>query len=345
MLQMVLYFYVAVAVFATLPKKPEDFFPALWSLVVIGSFLAVAGIATDYGFLGMNKNGIGASLSVAAIIVTELWFRAKTTHVKIFLILNLIIISGGLLLSLSRGAWIGTFLGMFILYVLRGQTKKVFRLALVLLPVLYVAWSLIPAEKRTYAVGFEKTRYNIKLRYQSLQLAQQEYEKNPVLGVGAGLRKEYDATNIAWLTLAETGILGFVTFFSIQGILIVILFRTQRRVLRSDPLFTFLALAGALTISRLGHGMVDHYWSRGAITVAWASVGMATYAIVILQQRQKALRQAADRELLAQRQLVMEEIRNQRIQALPPSSSNITRQGNLSNGGAAHALPNSGAAS
>ena len=37
-----------------------------------------------------------------------------------------------------------------------------------------------------------------------------------------------------------------------------------------------LVLAVALTIGRLAHGMVDHYWSRGPVTVAWAAVGMAT---------------------------------------------------------------------
>jgi len=30
-----------------------------------------------------------------------------------------------------------------------------------------------------------------------------------------------------------------------------------------------------LVLGKLVHGMVDHYWSRGAIMIAWASVGMA----------------------------------------------------------------------
>ena len=36
-----------------------------------------------------------------------------------------------------------------------------------------------------------------------------------------------------------------------------------------------VALAGALVLSKFVHGLVDHYWSRGAIMVAWAAVGMA----------------------------------------------------------------------
>jgi hypothetical protein len=36
-----------------------------------------------------------------------------------------------------------------------------------------------------------------------------------------------------------------------------------------------VALAGGLVLGKLAHGLVDHYWSRGALMIAWAMVGMA----------------------------------------------------------------------
>jgi hypothetical protein len=46
-----------------------------------------------------------------------------------------------------------------------------------------------------------------------------------------------------------------------------------------------LALGAALVVSRLAHGLVDHYWSRGAIMIAWAAAGMATFAFWEVKRR------------------------------------------------------------
>jgi hypothetical protein len=34
------------------------------------------------------------------------------------------------------------------------------------------------------------------------------------------------------------------------------------------------ALAVGLLASKIGHGMVDHFWGRGNGTVVWASIGL-----------------------------------------------------------------------
>jgi hypothetical protein len=70
--------------------------------------------------------------------------------------------------------------------------------------------------------------------------------------------------------------------------------KTQKRLRRSDPLYSSVAIGGALMFGRLIHGMVDHYWSRGAITIAWAGAGMATYGYLVVRQREARAR--ADRK-------------------------------------------------
>ena len=44
-------------------------------------------------------------------------------------------------------------------------------------------------------------------------------------------------------------------------------------------------IGGALMLSRLAHGQVDHYWSRGALILAWTGKGMALHAHYIVLRR------------------------------------------------------------
>jgi hypothetical protein len=115
-------------------------------------------------------------------------------------------------------------------------------------------------------------------------LPREQYEKNPVYGVGVGLRKEYDATNVQWLLLAETGVLGLATFLLVHLCFLSMIWKTRRWYPSSDFRYSLLSIAGALILYKFVHGSVDHYWSRGAITPAWASVGMAVFAYYAVRQ-------------------------------------------------------------
>jgi hypothetical protein len=105
-----------------------------------------------------------------------------------------------------------------------------------------------------------------------------------------GLRKEYDATNVFLLTLAETGVVGMAAFLYLHIAMALMVWRARRFAPRDDMLFTALALGGALVLSKFIHGMVDHYWSRGALMIAWASAGMATHAWFVGRKRWLAAR-------------------------------------------------------
>ena len=160
-----------------------------------------------------------------------------------------------------------------------------------------VGWRFLPAESREYATGFNRENENIRLRFQSIDFAREAFESDPVLGVGVGLRKEYDATNILWLTLAESGVPGLVAWLLMHAALARMVWRTQRHLARDDALFSLAALGAALVLGKLVHGLVDHYWSRGDIMFAWASAGMATHAHFVTRRR-RALRAAASRRRL-----------------------------------------------
>ncbi len=305
LVQMVLYMVVAVIVFASFGKDEEDFRPALYGLLAVGLILAGAVIIFRSGYvLKLHKNGVGGSLAAAVIVCGELWFAAKTPKQRMRFSIILVILSAGLFFSLSRGAWLGAFCGLTFILAMRRQFKLLFRASFFLIPVIAVCWQLLPAQSKSYTTGLSKDNWNIKLRYESLYFARAQFEKEPILGVGVGLRKEYDATNVFWLTLAETGILGITTFLGLHVAVIAMVWNTQKRLKRDKMLYSIVVLGGALIIGKLIHGMVDHYWSRGAIMVAWAGVGMATYGHFAVRRQMRVARAQARIDALMDAQTV-----------------------------------------
>jgi hypothetical protein len=176
---------------------------------------------TNYRFLGYNKNGIGASLACALLVCIELWFSSDSQKRKIWLSAAMVVIGAGLIMSLSRGSWLGTLIGFLFIVFMRRQFRLLFKAALIFIPLIIICWRLLPESSKEYATGVGKERWNIKLRYESVDIARGEYEKNPVYGMGVGLRKEYDATNVQWLLLAETGVLGLGTFLFLHIVFLI----------------------------------------------------------------------------------------------------------------------------
>jgi hypothetical protein len=191
----------------------------------------------------------------------------------------------GLFFSLSRGGWIGAMAGVTLLLLMRREFKMLIRLSAFMVPLIAVCWALLPDQSKNYATGLNKENWNIRMRYVSLDFAKSQFLSSPVLGVGVGLRKEYDATNVFMLTLAETGLLGMAAFLYLHVAMALMVWRARRFAQVNDVLFTALALGGALVLSKFIHGMVDHYWSRGALMIAWASAGMATHAYFVSRRR------------------------------------------------------------
>ena len=305
LIQMFLYFVVVVAVFCVFVPDPKQYWAAFYALVGVGVFLAIAGMATDYWFIGLNKNGIAASLACSFLVAVELILSAETARRRNWLLAALGVIALGLLFSLSRGAWLGTMCGVFFIFALRGRLGLLLRITVCLLPLIAAFWLTLPQSSRDYAIGFGQEHYNIKLRYDSVNVAEGYFNESPVFGMGVGLRKNYDATNLLLMTLAETGVLGLAALLLIHAALFQMIWRTQKQIARSDALFSLLCIGGALVLDKFVHGMVDQYWSRGAVMAAWAGAGMATRVYYTALSRARFPIPAPSRENLALRKLVV----------------------------------------
>jgi hypothetical protein len=287
-LQMMVYMFGAVIVFSSMVDYKHQLLPALYALLAVGCFQAIGTIHGGMYAMGMHKNAIGASLGGIFVVAFELWFQATDKRARWILTPVLLFIGAGLMMSLSRGAWFGTGCGCVTILALRRQWKAMIKITLIGLPVValcYLSWS---AGVQEYAFNLEPGGHNsVQERYENARQFWNHFEKNPLIGAGTGMRKLIDATNIVLSTLAETGVLGLVTFAGIFVVFFRMVWWTHKRVSLDDPLFSLLAVGAGLMVARLGHGMFDHYWSRGALTAAWAAAGMATLAYLNVKARQR----------------------------------------------------------
>ncbi len=284
LIQMALYLVIAVSVFANFAVKPEHLLRSLYAMVIAGCGATVWALVFHYP-LGKNGTGdlIASTLQVAIILL--LATERRNTRRKVLLVGALILLTIGLVFSLSRGSWLGALCGLVMIFTVRREFKSLFRLLLLLIPIAAVCWLSLPQDMKAYSTGVGKDRGNIEARYESVDLANRYFKSSPLYGTGVGLRKEYDATNIVLMVLAETGIAGLFGFALIHIAFYRMVWVTQKRLSVTDPLHPLLCVGAALVLARLMHGMVDHYWTRGVLMTAWASAGMTTAAYFAVCRR------------------------------------------------------------
>ena len=285
--QIVLYLGVAVTVFRALPERTAQYRLALYGLVLTCCAVAGAVLVARSGYvLGLHKNGAGGSLACGLVVCTELWFAERGAVRRRCLLGALTLIAAGLVFTLSRGAWLTAAVGIPVVLALRGEFKTLLHAGFVFLAAGAVFWGMLPEESRVYATAFDRNNYNIRARYESADYALEQFWKAPLAGMGVGLRKEYDATNVVLLTLAETGGLGLAALAAVHFAFLGCVWRTRRATPRGSLEFSLIAIALALELGKMAHGMVDHYWSRGDLMLTWGAAGMALRAYDASRRKQ-----------------------------------------------------------
>ena len=263
MIQMIVYLVVAVILFASTAADPQEFFVSLYGLLAVGAVLSVAelGIGSSY-ILGLHKNGLGSSLGAALLVGVELWISNLQPKRRWLIGVASVINAAGLLCSLSRGAWLGTLAGLCVILGLRRELKRMLQLLILILPVIVVLWIFLPPESRIYATNITNSE-SAEMRHINADYAYDLFLQSPVKGIGVAVRKEFDATNVAFSTLAETGVVGLAAFALVHFVVFGMAVKSVRLLAIRDPWYTFPTLGAALIAMKLTHGMVDHYWSRG----------------------------------------------------------------------------------
>ncbi len=294
--EMFVFIIIAPMLCASFPGGTDDLHFALEGAVGALAILAILVLATHFHYPpGNNKNAAwGSSFGAGFAITFELWLGAKIVGRKRairWLGLALLLIGAALFMSLSRGGWLEAITGCMVILLLRRRFILMARMAAVMLPLLVLLYLFLPHKQQHYAFDFNPNKGSIQPRIQLIHHAINEFENHPVLGVGVGLRKQVDPTNVFLITLAETGVQGLAAFLAIYAVALLTAWNTHKKLSPADPRFTLVALGAALIFGRFAHGMVDEYWLRGSIEWAWCAVGMlAAVHFEVTRQRAPAIK-------------------------------------------------------
>ncbi|MEM9882366.1 MAG: O-antigen ligase family protein [Planctomycetota bacterium] len=276
--QMVVYLVVAVGVFGRYVREPRQL--VLACVALVGTALMLSGLLILIGRGGyvfqINKNSIGGTTGAATIVAAAVWMHRRELGRPGRFALVMVALGVGLFFTLSRGAWFSTFVGVILLAVMYRQWAVVFYGVVLGLVVAAVAYQFLPESQQVYVMSALDTEsHSHGTRSENIGKAMHYFWEKPLFGSGLGLRKQYDATNVVVFALAETGMIGLGAFLLIHLQAGLVLMGVRSRAGRDSLVFMAAALAAALLFGRLAHGLVDHYWSRGAISSVWCLLGAA----------------------------------------------------------------------
>jgi O-antigen ligase len=258
--------------------------------MVLGALQVFYGVGTFV--LGIHKNNMGQNLATGLVVWICLWMDDFRGWWSRFTIPAMLVTLLGLFVTLSRGAWVGAVVGLIVIALLNRRFVFLTRVLALVVPIIAVMWTYLPDDSKEYAAGVDsKVNRNIAARYTNRDAALSAFKQNPAIGVGVSLRKQMDATNLVFVTLGESGVLGLLSFLMIQIVYIVLVVRLVKYIPRTDPRFFLLVVSPTLMAVRLTHGQFDHYWVRGATTMAWVSVGVVL-AIAADEKRRLMLRKS-----------------------------------------------------
>ena len=240
--------------------------------------LVTGGITSAEYTLGIQKNTLGITFGCGIVIAMGfLIFGGKNVQNRTWILATLVGASAGIVLSLSRGSWIATCLGILFLLITARKIRAFLILFMVLVPVVWLVWAKLPSESTEYATNISTDSYNIRTRTESMDKAIKLYQSSPIYGVGIGLRKSMEPHNVIISTLAETGVVGLAGFLLLIAGAFFTFYKAGRECKGNQRATEIVMIGATVFIVSLGHGLMDVYWRRGTPFMAWACVGMCIY--------------------------------------------------------------------
>ena len=262
---------------------------------------STANVTRVYSYLG-NPNLLAGYLVPAVAFSLAAFFVWRGWGPKLLALTMFLLNSGCLVLTYSRGGWIGfavALLAMILLLVLWfsvdfppvwrrwGLPATLGGLAAILV----VAVVLVePVRDRIFSMFAGREDSSNNFRINVWESVRQMIRAHPILGIGPGnvafnqvyplfMKPKFSALSAysIWLEVAvETGLIGFSCFIW----LLVVTFNQARvqflrlRDLRSVDAFWLMAAVASM-LGMLSHGFVDTVWYRPEVsTLWWLVVGM-----------------------------------------------------------------------
>jgi len=181
--------------------------------------------------LGTNHNSLAEILICLIPIALILFWQEKDIFIKNLYLLGALLMTAVNLLTLSRGGWLALMVELLILLILkyRESTKRFlmsylfYMILLLIAPILFLMYQLMTS---TVIVSSNLSRLKLA------EIAINVFKQYPLIGAGVGTFigivaqttwyvVEYgnplDAHGFIFKTMAETGILGTLSFLAILG--------------------------------------------------------------------------------------------------------------------------------
>lgn len=277
----------------------------LWVLFFVGLFISgmgvIALITRAYiGFpraiplcianicpLGTNHNLIAEALVALVPFCGVLVIWEKNAKIKKLLIIAALVMTGVLLATFSRAGWICLALEVLVFVIIRfrGKLKTFLRYGLIALlifsPLIFMMWQMI-----VQGITDPSDRNRMFLT----EIAMDGFKMHPVIGCGAGTFMQMVSQNKLYMLqfgnpieshgivqklLAETGILGFITFSLLVGYILYILIRAYGRV-KLNPFWRDIMLLFIIAV--VGSLVFQLFNTSYFVSKMWFPIGIALAA-------------------------------------------------------------------
>ncbi len=182
-----------------------------------------------------GSNTTGSLLLVLTSLAFGLSYKEKVFMKKLWINAASLLIGYSFLLTNSRGGFFGLL--AMLGYSFYERTKLNLKVFVPIILAFFVLVLVLKPQEKGRGIGESTTSERIELFHHGLQMV----KNNPIFGVGYGqfprnnpIRKT--AHNIYLNTIAETGLVGFMTFFIMYYCTIKELFKLKGRMSKDDIL-------------------------------------------------------------------------------------------------------------
>lgn len=235
--------------------------------------------------LGIHKNAAGSLLSYGLLAAAGLVTAVPRGAASRWLVAACLAIGAGLVVTGSRGAWVGTLVAGAVMIVL-ARRHLLWPVASITVVAVALFLLVLPPDTLADHAGFDERYSTASVRADTWGDGVRTISAHPALGVGAGnfvahldgKAFQADPNNLFLLTWAETGLPGLLLLLWLLGACMRLAWRNAEAA-RGPGLAPAASQIGlAMLVSAVVHGQFDVFWTRGTGLAAFLGAGLVTWA-------------------------------------------------------------------
>ncbi len=232
----------------------------------------------------IDPNVLGGALIFATTITVAQWMGRRPVLPRPWLALGSLLMGACLILTFSRGSFVGLAVALGMLGLLRH--RRLLWIGLLALGIM----ALLPPTRvyiEHFLAGVRGEDLATQMRFGEYKDALILISRHPWLGVGFAGTPEVDTylgvSNVYLLIAEEMGIIGVALFWATFGALLGSFFAIRRRLPADSPLEPILYGTSLAILGGMVGGLFDHYLFNlafpHATVLLWMTAGLSASAI------------------------------------------------------------------